>query len=106
MINAQTAVSTDIFNPWMPELVRMGGWGMVVVMLAIGMWAFWKRKVITPETFNEMKESRDLERKRADTEAELRRKADEARDLLIEQSRITVHLLESIDEKASRRDNH
>lgn len=88
----------------MPQLVSMGGFGLLLFMLFLVVWAFWKRKVITPETFAEMKESRDLERKRADLEADLRRKAEDRADGFMTLGEMLLSILRSIEEKASRRE--
>lgn len=86
---AQTAPSTDIFSSFLPGIVSLGGFGLLLMLILTGY-------LVTKKNYDEMKQDRDDWRNRSDAESALRVKAQEALTIALEQGQTTALALEEI----------
>lgn len=101
---AQAITPTEAVNPWLPQLVSLGGFGLLLFLCLVLVWAFITRRIVPGGQYEEMKEDRDLQRQRGDKQSERADNAEARSDLYLEQSKVTIHLLESLNRPSQQRE--
>ena len=99
---AQSSSSPELLTPWVPQLVSLGGFGLLLIALGYFIRAILTSKVITLARFNEMKQDRDDYKQLYKEERDLRVKAQESASVAIENSKVANHFLDALDQSATK----
>ena len=91
---AQTP-TVDPLSPFMTALISLGGFGLLIVLLLTG----W---VVTKRAYDELRSDRDSWRRAYEDEHSLRMKLERSTDTVLEQGRLTIHLLEALNQGGQR----